>query len=76
MIRTTDTGGVKMLYNGEVEDGKCLSSRGTHVGYSLTNQGSLTTSYYYGTDYIYDKTTNKFSLTGTLEKTSWRSSPR
>ena len=31
MIRTTDTGGVKMIYNGEAEDGKCLDTRGTHV---------------------------------------------
>ncbi len=32
MIRTTDTGGVRMIYNGEVVDGKCLNTRGTHVG--------------------------------------------
>ena len=25
MIRTTDTGGVKIIYNGEVEDNKCLN---------------------------------------------------
>ena len=32
MIRTTDTGGVKMIYNGEAVDNQCLSTRGTHVG--------------------------------------------
>ena len=39
MIRTTDTGGVKMIYNGEPENNKCLNTRGTHVGYaSRTSQ--------------------------------------
>ena len=38
MIRTTDTGGVKMIYNGEAVNNQCLSTRGTHVGYaSLTS---------------------------------------
>ena len=34
MIRTTDTGGVKMIYNGEAENNQCLNTRGTHVGYA------------------------------------------
>ena len=65
MIRTTDTGGVKMIYNGEVEDGKCLNTRGNHVGYRARITQSMSTTYYYGTDYTYDKTNNVFSLTGT-----------
>ena len=71
MIRTTDTGGVKMIYNGEVEDGKCLNTRGNHVGYSsLTNQ-TLSSNYWYGTDYTYDSTNNVFSLSGTTEQATW-----
>ena len=65
MIRTTDTGGVKMIYNGEVEDGKCLNTRGNHVGYAARTTQSMSTTYYYGTDYTYDKTNNVFSLSGT-----------
>ncbi len=30
-VRTTDTGGIKMIYNGQAEDGKCLSTRTTRI---------------------------------------------
>lgn len=66
MIRTTDTGGVKLLYNGEVEDGKCLSTRGNHVGYVSGTEQSMNTTYYYGTSYKYDTATKSFSLSGTI----------
>ena len=66
MIRTTDTGGVKMIYNGEVDNNQCLNTRGTHVGYSQLIGTLLSTTYYYGTDYIYDSTNNVFSLSGNV----------
>ncbi len=66
MLRTTDTGGVKMIYNGEAEDGKCLSTRGEHVGYSGTTTKTLDTTFYYGTDYTYDSINKSFSLAGTI----------
>lgn len=66
MIRTTDTGGVKLLYNGEVDNGQCLSTRGNHVGYSSKTTQSLSSTYYYGTNYTYDSNSNLFSLTGTV----------
>ena len=66
MIRTTDTGGVKLLYNGEAEEGKCLNSRSKHIGYNSGTITSLSTEYYYGTSYTYDKTNNVFSLDGTV----------
>lgn len=66
MIRTTDTGGVKIIYNGEPENGQCLNTRDSHAGYSYINTQYLNTSYYYGTNYIYDKTNKLFSLTGTV----------
>ena len=66
MIRTTDTGGVKLLYNGEPEEGKCLSTRGKHVGYSGYTTKKLNTSYYYGTSYTYDSVNKSFSLSGTV----------
>ena len=66
MIRTTDTGGVKLIYNGEAEDGKCLNTRSDHVGYAKRTTQSLSTTYYYGTSYTYNKTNNVFSLDGTV----------
>jgi len=71
MIRTTDTGGVKMIYNGEAEDGKCLNTRGTHVGYASRTSTSLASSYWYGTDYTYDSTAKTFKVSGTTEQVTW-----
>lgn len=71
MIRTTDTGGVKMLYNGEAVDNKCLSTRGAHVGYRALVSDNLTFNYWYGTDYTYDETTKKFKLSGTTKQAMW-----
>ena len=65
MYRTTDTGGVMLHYNGEVENGKCLSTRGSHVGYSNYNTQTLNTSYYYGTNYTYNSADGLFYLSGT-----------
>ena len=66
MIRTTDTGGVKLIYNGEPENNQCLNTRGNHVGYASRTTQSMSTTYYYGTSYTYDKTNNVFSLDGTV----------
>ncbi|MBQ6497570.1 MAG: hypothetical protein IJI58_02515 [Bacilli bacterium] len=66
MIRTTDTGGVKMVYNGEPENNQCLNTRGNHVGYAARTTQSMSTTYYYGTSYTYDSTNNVFSLDGTI----------
>jgi len=71
MIRTTDTGGVKMIYNGEVENGKCLNTRGVHPGFreyktsfSVTTQAWKETTYF-ATNYTYDANTKTFKLAGT-----------
>ena len=66
MIRTTDTGGVKMIYNGEAVNGKCLSTRGKHVGYKSVVKREFPISYYYGTSYVFNKETNQFSLSGDI----------
>ena len=71
MIRTTDTGGVKMIYNGEAEDGKCLDTRGTHIGYSTQRITSMGTNYWYGTEYTYDSSTNTFKVSGETEQATW-----
>ena len=66
MIRTTDTGGVKLLYNGEVEDGKCLNNRGSHVGYAGSGSKAYDANKWYGTKYTFNKSTNLFSLAGDI----------
>ena len=66
MIRTTDTGGVKMLYNGEVENNQCLDTRGNHTGYDGKYNQVMNASFYYGTDYSYDSTNGVYSLSGTV----------
>ena len=73
MIRTTDTGGVKMIYNGEVENGQCLNTRGNHFGYNSTTSETMSSSYWYGTDYIYDKSSGLFSISGVTEQATWNS---
>ncbi len=66
MIRTTDTGGVKMIYNGEAENNQCLNTRGTHVGFYSRGSTLLNEDYWYGTDYIYDSVTQSFILAGSV----------
>ena len=71
MIRTTDTGGVKMIYNGEAENNQCLNTRGTHVGYDSYTSLDLASNYWYGTDYIYDSSLETFKLSGATEQVTW-----
>ena len=71
MIRTTDTGGVKMIYNGEAEDEKCLNTRGNHEGFSYYTTVNLDNDYYYGSDYLYDKNTKTFTISGSMELNRW-----
>lgn len=72
MFRTTDTGGVKMIYNGEPDaDGTCKSDRGTHPGYVNRTTSNLSGNYYYGTDYTYDTSSKSFKLSGNLVQDKW-----
>ena len=71
MLRTTDTGGVKMIYNGPPEIGETgheecqsstSSSRGYHIGfYSFTTQ-YFNSGVAYGDDFVYDAENNLFRL--------------
>ena len=74
MIRTTDTGGVKLLYYGEPEDNHCYTVRKNHAGYNSHTSITLSSNYWYGTDYILDYETNKFTLSGTTVQTTWNDS--
>lgn len=74
MIRTTDTGGVRMIYNGEAVNDQCLNTRGTHIGYASRTSQRLSSNYWYGTDYTYDSTNKVFSMSGTTEQATWNAS--
>ena len=75
ILRTTDTGGVKLIYNGEPDsDGKCGTDRGTHVGYASRTNQALNSNYYYGTSYNFDDSTKTFILSGEIEKKIWSNS--
>ena len=74
MIRTTDTGGVKMIYNGDVENNQCLNTRGAHVGYAPRTSQNLASNYWYGTDYTYDRVNKTFKVSGITEQVTWNES--
>ena len=69
--RTTDTGGVKLLYNGEAENNQCLNTRAKHIGYNYTYNTSLDSNYWYGTDFEYDSSTQKYTLVGDVSQKVW-----
>ena len=74
-IRTTETGGLKLLYNGEPVNGKCERTRGNHKGIvqsSYTSQ-NIASSYLYGSSFTYDTSTSEFTLVDT-ETATWSDS--
>ena len=70
MIRTTDTGGVKLLFNGYPDSNNtCIDSREPGIGItsiSSSSSSTFTREYYYSDSYTYDKSTNSFKLSGNI----------
>ena len=73
IIRTTDTGGVKMMYNGEAVNGKCLKNREAPPQYMRGDPYRYVYSdyYYFGKNYEYDRNSKTFSITGDLKYATW-----
>ena len=71
VIRTTETGGTKLIYNGEPVDGKCESTRENHKGIAGTSGSTQTLDeeYLYGSSFTYDTENNTFTLTDTITAT-------
>ena len=75
VIRTTETGGTKMIYNGEPVEGKCESTRDEHTGIVgkpinylndiEANEVDLSEEYLYGSTFTYDKENATFTLIDT-----------
>ena len=60
IVRTTKTGGIKMVYNGKPTDGKCMNTTGTvtQIGsslYNLLTNSPAYVGYAYNKIYSYDK---------------------
>ena len=68
MIRTTDTGGVKLLYNGPVINNNCVETTTPLPGYTDYSSITINNSLYYSDKYSFDSSTKKFSLDGNIEK--------
>ena len=67
VIRTTETGGIKMIYNGEPVDGKCESTRGEHKGIVGTHLlQEMAEEYSYGSSFTYDTKNSTFTLVDTF----------
>ncbi len=66
MYRTTDTGGIRMIYNGESSEGKCLDNRGKHVGYYGDFWPYFSSGTYFGDNFEYDSSAKNFKLSGNL----------
>ena len=65
MIRTTDTGDVRMIYNGAVDsNGSCGTDRKGQYAFSGIEAITLNSEHYYGTDYTYDSILKKFKAAG------------
>ena len=67
IIRTTDTKGTKVVYNGEPVNGKCLKNNNFHKGINGNSieQTDLNSEYLYGSSFTYDLSNNTFTLTDT-----------
>ena len=64
VIRTTETKGTKLIYNGEPVDGKCELTRDDHMGI-VNNEGSYLTfspNYLYADSFNYDINSKEFTL--------------
>ena len=70
VIRTTETKGTKVMYNGIPQNGKCLSSRANiNAGSAISTTASLNNpNYLYGSSYTYDSTTGLFTIKDTFTK--------
>ena len=76
VVRTTETKGTKLVYNGEPVDGKCLSNREAHKG--IVQIATITipptsSSYLFGNSFTYNSNDNTFTLRNTFTET-WNDS--
>ena len=78
IIRTTDNGGVRMIYNGVAVNNKCETTREVTKGINADGNGTTQTmsaASLYGRSYDYNLTTGEFTIEdSTSLPTSWSTS--
>ena len=65
IMRTTDNGGVRLIYNGKAEDDKCKTNRAVPQGIknnSIITDFDLSNEVLYGDGFDYDLTSKNFTL--------------
>ena len=75
IIRTTDTGGVKLVYNGLAQGNSCSTTRKNNrnnIDFSdYTDLANLSDNYYYSSDFSFNSGTKLFSLSGDIIQDNW-----
>ena len=74
IVRTTDNGGLRIIYNGVAVNNKCETDRTVTKGVNATGKGTtqnLSSTTTFGTGYTYDVTNSRFTLTGLMTGKSW-----
>ncbi len=74
IVRTTDNGGLRILYNGVAVNNKCETDRTATKGVNASGDGttqSLSSTTTYGTGYTYDVSNSTFTLTGVMTNKTW-----
>ena len=75
IVRTTDNGGTRIIYNGVPVNDKCETTRTATKGVNSANATTqnLSSTTTYGTGYTYDVSNSTFTLTGVMNGKSWSS---
>ena len=69
VLRTTETGGTKVIYNGKSVGDKCLNTRSNTKGIRIISSSTVPSpsNYLFGDSYIYSESTNKFTILNTFQ---------
>ena len=72
IVRTTDTGGVKLLYNGRPDDGgKCDYGRISYEEFQDYKLTSLNSEYNYSSNFTFDNDTKQYQLSDDANPYTW-----
>ena len=68
IIRTTDSGGIKLLYDGTPSNNKCTKNRINFPSINNISNLTIDNTIVFSDSYLYDNTTGTFKLTGNTYK--------
>ena len=77
IVRTTDTGGLRLIYNGIAENNQCLTTRSNNTYKGINSQSNATVTMnsgnIYGKSYTYDLDAGTFTLQDVMTNKNWSS---